>query len=500
MQGKALHPIEKRFLRALLSFKKVRLEEVSEAADLEIDQARRALEWLRSKGLIEVEELRKRYYSLGRKGKEAVIAGLPERRLAVLVKEQGRIRVEEAQKILGMDKNEFNAALGRAIRRRWISLHKDDGSFLIPLSEPEETEEERLLKKLMRGPLEESYLSKEELQLLSELKKRPEMVDQEEKADVFVRLLDKWKSFVHSLSVEEEVVLLRPEHLLEDKWKRLKFSEIDIAAPTPPVYPARKHPLNEFIKLVKEIFVSMGFEEVDGPLIQPAFWNFDALFTPQDHPAREMQDTFYIHGAEAKLPDASVVKKVKEVHENGGDTGSKGWGYKWLEEKARKVVLRTHTTAVTIRALYRLENKDAKVFSVGRVFRNENVDSKHLAEFHQVEGIVVGEGMTLRHLMGYLTLFYKKLGFKKVKFWPTFFPYTEPSLQSMVYSEKLGKWLELCGMGIFRPEVVEPLGVKKPVLAWGMGLERLAILYYDVTDIRQFYINRLSWLRSIKCR
>ncbi len=483
-----------------MAFKKVRLEEASKAAGLEMDQARRALEWLRSKGLIEVEELRRRYYFLGRGGRDAVAKGLPERRLATLVKEQGRVRVDEARKILGMDEKEFSAALGRAIRRRWISLVKEDGSFLISISEPEETDEERLLKKLMKGPLEESYLSEGELRLLSELKKRPDMVEQEEKAEVFVKLPDKWRPFVSSLPVEEEVVLLRPEHLLDDRWKKLKFSEIDITAPTPPIYPARKHPLNEFIKLVKEIFVSMGFEEVDGPLIQPAFWNFDALFTPQDHPAREMQDTFYIHGAEARLPDAAVVERVKEVHENGGETGSKGWGYEWSEEKARKVVLRTHTTAVTIRALYKLQNRDAKVFSVGRVFRNESVDSKHLAEFHQVEGIAVGEGMTLRHLMGYLTLFYKKLGFEKVKFWPTFFPYTEPSLQSMVYSEKLGKWLELCGMGIFRPEVVEPLGVKKPVLAWGMGLERLAMLYYDVTDIRQFYINRLSWLRSVRCR
>lgn len=500
MSGIVLHPIERKFLKALLDFEKASLENVSKAANLEIDQARRALEWLRSKGFIEVEEVRRKYYFLGTEGREALVIGLPERRLATLVRERGKMSVDEAQKILNMDKEELNAALGRAIRHGWICLEKGDGSSLVSLSEPKETEEDRLLKRLAVGPLEESQLSEEELRVLWELKKRRGIVEQKEKVEVVVRLSDKWRSFVSSLPEEEEIVLLRPEHLLEDRWKRLKFSKIDISAPTPPIYPARKHPLNELIKLVKEIFISMGFEEVEGPIVQPAFWNFDALFTPQDHPAREMQDTFYIHGFEAKLSDIALVKKVKEVHESGGETGSRGWGYKWLEEKAKKVVLRTHTTTVTIRALYALGNKNARVFSVGRVFRNESVDSKHLAEFHQVEGIAVGDGMTLRHLMGYLTLFYRKLGFEKVKFWPTFFPYTEPSLQSMVYSEKLGGWLELCGMGIFRPEVVGPLGVKKPVLAWGMGLERLAMLYYDVTDIRQFYMNRLSWLRSIKCR
>ncbi len=427
----AFHPIEKRFLKALLGFEKARLEEISKSSGLEMDQVRRAVEWLRSKGVIQVEEFKKKYYVLGEKGLEVTEKGLPERRLALLVKEQGKVKVDNARLILKMGEKEFNAALGRAIRRGWVSLLKEDGSFLTPLAEPRETMEERFLKRLLRGPLERSSLTQEELEVLNELKKRPGMIEVEERSEIFVKLVEEWRPFVGSLPIEEEIVLLRPEHLINDEWKKLRFSEIDITAPTPPVYPARKHPLNEFIKLVKEIFVSMGFEEVEGPIVQPAFWNFDALFTPQDHPAREMQDTFYIHGVKADLPESLVVKRVKDVHENGGEVGSKGWGYKWSEEKAKEVVLRTHTTAITIRALYELKGKDARIFSVGRVFRNENVDSKHLAEFHQVEGIAVGEGMTLRHLMGYLTLFYRKLGFEKVKFWPTFFPYTEPSLQSI---------------------------------------------------------------------
>lgn len=165
------------------------------------------------------------------------------------------------------------------------------------------------------------------------------------------------------------------------------------------------------------------------------------------------------------------------------------------------MVLRTHTTCATINYLAENKPSEARVFSLGRVFRNEKVSYKHLVEFNQVEGIVVGKDVSLRDLMGIQTQFYKKLGLNKIKFWPTFFPYTEPSLQTMVYNDKLEKWIELFGMGIFRPEVTHPLGIKKPVLAWGGGIERIAMLKYGLNDVREFYNNNLNWLRSTpKCQ
>jgi phenylalanyl-tRNA synthetase alpha chain len=190
-----------------------------------------------------------------------------------------------------------------------------------------------------------------------------------------------------------------------------------------------------------------------------------------------------------------VLHNVSKVHKDGGETGSTGWGYKWELAKSKDTVLRTHTTASTIKYLADYKPKDARVFSIGRVFRNEKVTFKNSAEFHQIEGIAVGENVTLRDLMGLLGKFYSKLGLKKVKFWPTFFPYTEPSLQSMVFFEGMNKWVELCGMGIFRPEVTHPMGVTNPVLAWGGGLERLVMLRHGITDIRDLYSNNLDWLR-----
>ena len=183
-------------------------------------------------------------------------------------------------------------------------------------------------------------------------------------------------------------------------------------------------------------------------------------------------------------------RKIAEIH-------MKGWSSVWDANEAERIVLRTHTTPVTLQHLAKLKPEIGRFFSVGRVFRNEKVSYKHLVEFHQVEGVATAPRASLRDLMGLQKEFYAKMGIKKVKFWPTFFPYTEPSLQSMVYNEKLEKWVELFGMGIFRPEVTEPLGIKNPVLAWGGGIERIAMLRFGLNDVRELYGNRLAWLRSV---
>ncbi len=258
---------------------------------------------------------------------------------------------------------------------------------------------------------------------------------------------------------------------------------------------AKTHPLKDTINEIREIFVTLGFSEIHGTLSQPSFWNFDALFTPQDHPAREMQDTFYLDGITSKkIASPKQIQQVSKAHKNN-------WRYLWSIDEARKMVLRTHTTCVTIKHLAEQKPDEARVFSLGRVFRNEKVSYKHLVEFNQIEGVVIGKNTTLRDLMGIQREFYKRMGLNKVKFWPTFFPYTEPSLQSMVYNDRLDKWVELFGMGIFRPEVTKPLGITKPVLAWGGGIERIAMLKYGLDDVREFYNNNLKWLRSVsKCQ
>ncbi|MGB9635949.1 MAG: phenylalanine--tRNA ligase subunit alpha, partial [Thermoplasmata archaeon] len=216
---------------------------------------------------------------------------------------------------------------------------------------------------------------------------------------------------------------------------------------------------------------------------------------PQDHPARDMQDTFYLENPE-KIPVSNEewIEKVRAVHENGGETGSEGWGYRWSMEEAEKALLRTHSTVNTIRYLAEHPDKEVKVFSIARVFRNENIDATHLPEFMQIEGIVVEENASLAMLIGILREFYKRVGFYKVKFHPAYFPFTEPSLE--VYTEVDGKILELGGAGIFRPEVVRPFGVRRNVLAWGLGLERLAMIKYQFETLPDIYSNKLEILRK----
>jgi phenylalanyl-tRNA synthetase alpha chain len=354
------------------------------------------------------------------------------------------------------------------------------------------------IENLKGGGIEISKLTEEEKRVLEQLKKRPNYIDIKEERESRISLTDAAKKIVPTLNQENLERRLTTELITSGKWKETNFSALDVEAPVQVIYPGRRHPLIEIIEEIKEIFIGLGFSEIEGPVIQSGFWNFDALFTPQDHPAREMQDTFYI-SAQIQPPPISASKdqisKISRVHKER-------WNRQWNVQEAQRLVLRTHTTPVTVQHLAKVKSSDVgRFFSVGRVFRNEKVSYKHLVEFHQVEGVSTSEEASIRDMMGLQKEFYAKMGIKRIKFWPTFFPYTEPSLQSMVYNEKLEKWVELFGMGIFRPEVTKPLGIKNPVLAWGGGIERIAMLRFGLDDVRELYGNKLAWLRSVpKCQ
>ena len=307
-----------------------------------------------------------------------------------------------------------------------------------------------------------------------------------------------------------EVNQLTPEILASGKWREATFRKYDPALATAPKYPGKEHPLQRVIQEIRQAFFEMGFEEVASPTVDTAFWVFDALFQPQDHPAREMQDTFYVAepkhgrlpGEGRQTPDAlrltpDLVERVKRTHENGGDTGSTGWRYKWDIEKARQLVLRTHTTSASIRALAANPKPPRKVFCIGKTFRREATDQTHQAEFMQIDGIIIDEQATLATLFGTLEAFYKKMGAEEVRFRPSFFPYTEPSAEVFAKMGNLG-WIEMCGSGVFRPEVTRPLGCKAPVLAWGGGVERIAMLRYGLDDIRKLYLADIDWLRQAR--
>lgn len=295
---------------------------------------------------------------------------------------------------------------------------------------------------------------------------------------------------------------LTSEDIQSGRWREISLRKYDIALPARVIFPAKTHPLRRIIEETRHAFLEMGFTEVASPMVESAFWNFDALYQPQDHPARDMQDTFYMAEPDRlELPEADVVHRVSQTHENGWQTGSQGWGYRWDPEQARRAVLRTHTTAATIRALARHPEPPLKVFCVGWTFRNETISYKHLPVFHQVDGIVIDKEANLSTLLGTLSEFYRKMGFDKVKFKPAFYPYTEPSADVVVYMESRKKWMEMGGSGIFRPEVTQPLGCQYPVLAWGLGIERLAMQRLGLNDIRELYRGSLDQVEEIPlCR
>ena len=461
-----LHDIEKKIIDSLQKKSEQTPEQLSESTELSIDQVRRGIEWLRLKEFAKVIESSKVTVSLGRNGIDSLKNGLPERKLMDLIKD-GSKSFEEIRKTLSGAG--FNAAIANAKKNGWVNIEKtDSGSTISTKEKPVETPEEKLISLIGDKSIPEEQI--ENKLALKFLLQRPDYVLQNTEKSKIISLTERSSQIDTTLS---------------------DIGAIDVEADAALVYAARTHPLKDTIDEIREIFVKLGFSEIQGNLTQSSFWNFDALFTPQDHPARELQDTFYIENLKSQNQASSTqIKQVSKSH-------SQNWHYDWKLSESQKMVLRTHTTCATIKYLAEQKPDEARIFSLGRVFRNEKVSYKHLVEFNQIEGIVIGNNTTLRDLMGIQKEFYKQLGLTKIKFWPTFFPYTEPSLQTMVYNEKLGKWIELFGMGIFRPEVTKPLGIDKPVLAWGGGIERIAMLKYELDDVREFYNNNLNWLRTV---
>jgi phenylalanyl-tRNA synthetase alpha chain len=416
---------------------------------------------------------------------------LPERRIVNLIKNkhQKNIKIGELAKLCSMSNIEFSVGIQNALRNGW--LNKAEDTLKITDNSENLSLEETLLEKISRlKKIKHSELSDKELHGFTLLKKRPGYLKEIIEKTFDISLTNEGKKVASNIKNDSEggIGAITSEILTTGKWKTKKFTEIDVTSPVRSYAMGRTHPLTDIINEIREIFVSMGFSEIEGSTIQSCFWNFDVLFTPQDHPARDMQDTFYLSNLTDEEIDSVISNKVSKFHKTE-------WNYDWDIEKSKQTVLRTHTTPVTIKYLSKNKLNSGRIFSIGRVFRNEKMSYKHLMEFHQVEGIVIGKTVNLRDLMGLQKQFYSKLGLEKVKFWPTYFPYTEPSLQSMVFIDKLGKWVELFGMGMFRPEVTQSVGILNNVLAWGGGLERIAMIRYGLDDVRELYDNKLSWLR-----
>ena len=510
-----LSPNEKKALLALKDGNATP-EQIAEKTGLKMVAVMSAASWLKSKGLVKINEKIMELYTLDTDGKEYLKTGLPEKRIMEKM-ENGKIEMKKLFK--EMDKKEvavgagYLKELGGVIQKGLLTIDEkkvDDIKNILDLREKElrkmekETNEEEIDKDILMH-------FKGRKNVLKKIERISREISLTEEGREFLRKVIKSGEISLSVSLEIEEGQLTPELIQTGNWNEKKFRRYDVSTFASSVYPGKVHPLTKIINEIREIFVSMGFMEIEYDYIQPCFWNMDALFVPQDHPARDMQDTFYMN--KRIRVDKRIAEKIKKIHENGGNTGSEGWGAKWGMDEAEKTVLRTHTTVNSIRYLSEHPEPPLKVFTIGRNFRRENIDSTHLPEFTQIEGILSEENADFNMLVGILKEFYKRIGFEKIKIKPSYFPFTEPSLEVLVeYGGKTleqasqftsrnnlsvckaGK-LEMGGAGIFRPEVTAPFNVKAPVLAWGLGLERLAMIRLGLKDIRALYMSDIEWLR-----
>ena len=479
----------------IIPYLNLSVDKIQEKAEIDETSVLRALKFLENKEILKIKKTVNKIVDLGKNGIYYKKTHLPERKLLTIITENNNLPLEEAKKLSKLTDNEFNVSLGALKSKVLIEIKNNKIIFTGKKEEiTKKTPEEHLLDIL---PIEESRLKPEELYALNNLKKRKDIVEIKERNIIEIQLTEIGKQIAGKDIKLDLIEELTPEII--KNWKNnKKFRSYDLQSPVPQIHGGKKHFVNQSIEYGKRIWLDMGFKEMTGTMTQTSFWNFDALFTAQDHPVREMHDTFFIKDIEGSLPAKELVAKVKKSHETGSDN-SKGWQYQWKEKEAQSVVLRTHTTCLSAQTLAKLKLSDlpAKFFAIGKVFRNETVDWKHGFEFNQTEGIVVDKNTNLRHLIGYLTEFAKKMGFDKVKFQPSFFPYTEPSIEGLVWSEKRKEWVEVFAAGIFRPEVTTPLlGSPIPVLAWGPGFDRLMLMAYQISDMRGLYANDLKVLRE----
>ena len=478
-----LSPNEKKVLKSLSSSEK-RIEEIAKETGLSKEATLQASYMLDDKGLAKVNERKRIFFRLTKEGEEYARKGLPERRcFELLYSKSNKIPISQIKELFG--EKEGGIAIGWMKKKGWARV--EDG-MLILLSAPC-GEDEFVLELLHNGQGNEEILHRFR-DSIEELMRRGIVVSEETK-EFYVSATKEGIALSNKIELEEEISQLTPDIIRRGEWEYKRFRRYDIRSHAKSASIGKIHPYQRLIEEMREIFLSMGFKEIKGEIIQSSFWNFDALFQPQDHPAREMQDTFYLDSM-SELPNR--YENVKEVHEGKVDY-TEGWGGVWSEEFAKRNVLRTHTTAITIRYLAENPEPPVKAFCIDRVYRREAIDSTHTPEFEQLEGVVMGEGLSLKHLFGYLKEFYARMGFKDIRFRPGYFPYTEPSVEPEVFIEGLG-WIELGGAGIFREEVTKPLGIKYPVLAWGLGISRVAMLRLGLDDLRKLYHPDIEWLRS----
>lgn len=466
------------------------LEKVAEKMGLKPDDLMRDVTELNNKGLIYVEKIVEKKYRLSRIGKLYLEKDVPERLILLnydkCPEKMLSNLVRCIAELTGMNPGEISIGVQYLIKSGCAKIMNDTLIMINQEACREIDSKAGVIKDLLKK-IESNEDIREDEAL--ELKKR-KMIEVVERKVTKLRpssfLLD---LFSKGLVKEKELItIVRPSMALN--LQKYAIKEFDLSVPLPRVPVVRKHPFMEFIDDLRDIMVALGFEEVKGPHVEAEFWNFDVLYQAQDHPAREIHDTFYIKDeARANIPP-ELLERARRIHESG-------WKYKWSPERAVRLVLRSQTTAVSARTIFERGEGEYRVFTIDRVFRPENLDAKHSMEFYQLDGIIVGKNVNFKHLLYFFKELSAALGIKEVWFKPGYFPFTEPSVEGYIRHPSLG-WVEVFPGGVFRPEVMEILGAPNTrAVAWGIGVDRLAMQVLGIDDIRLLFSRDLDMLERL---
>jgi len=450
-----------------------------------------ALNSLQAHGKVEFKNIDTLHYDLSKEGFEIVEKGSHEILLVKLIADLGKLQIKEVGTKLGSNGKVGQA---RAFKNGWIKkndsneLELSDKVKAMDLNQLDDTTKD-LLQKISQG---KEDISSIDSKTLADLKKR-KLISQRKVTDFQIT-----KGSDFSLTITKAETDITSDMVQNGTYKDMTFKDYNFNSQGVPTQSGALHPLNKVREEFRQIFFSMGFTEMpSNQYVETGFWNFDALYVPQQHPARDLQDTFYLKDPlVADLPeDKTYMENIKAVHENG-KYDSIGYRYDWHEKESQKLVLRTHTTAISVAMLHELakDPKPTRLFSIDRVFRNEAVDATHLAEFHQVEGVLADYNITLGDLIQFMEEFFKKMGVTGLRFKPTYNPYTEPSMEIYSWHEGLATWVEIGNSGMFRPEMLESMGLPRDlrVLGWGLSLESPTMIKYKVQNIRELLGHKVS--------
>jgi len=496
-----LHNLERKVLPLLDKFQS--FEDLVMNSGLKDVEVMRALQWLQNKEVIKIQEQIKHIVEIDVNGKRYLKEGLPEKRVLNIIKDKPS-SLQQIKTKAKLSKEEASIALGTLRKKAAIILTKEKNELVVKIMDQGKKmlktgflEEQFLIKEF---PLEVTSLKPEEKFAFENLKKRKNIIKISEVKLKHVELTELGKKIVSSgIKIGDGFDRLTKDMLRDGSWKTKKLRAYDVKINVPSIFGGKKQQYRAFLDEIRKKFIALGFKEMFGPIVETDFWNMDALFMPQFHSARDIHSAYYIKEPKYGNLDEVLVKKVKEAHENGANTGSKGWGYKFDTKNTHRLLLRTQGTALSARMLTSKELKiPGKYFGIARCFRPDVIDITHNVDFYQTEGIVIEKGLNFANLKGLLKMFAEEFcQTDQIKIVPAYFPFTEPSAELHAKHPELG-WIELAGSGIFRPEMTKPLGVDVPVLAWGIGIDRIAMFNLGIKDIRQLFSHDLRFLRESK--